>query len=107
MAALAIAQRRRSGHRRPGAAPAPADALRAAGFEGLDATGLREAILSKERGVRETTEACLDAIEASNDSLGAFLDSPCVVASGSDATIDAIRRRLRSAPWWANRGTSP
>ena len=42
-------------------------------FEGLDATGLRDAILSKERGVRETTEACLDAIEASNDSLGAFL----------------------------------
>jgi len=42
-------------------------------FEGIDATGLREAILSGERGVRETTEACLDAIEASNDELGAFL----------------------------------
>ncbi|MCH2102850.1 MAG: Asp-tRNA(Asn)/Glu-tRNA(Gln) amidotransferase subunit GatA [Planctomycetes bacterium] len=42
-------------------------------FEGLDATGLRDAICAGQRGVRETTAACLDAIEASQDTLGAFL----------------------------------
>jgi aspartyl-tRNA(Asn)/glutamyl-tRNA(Gln) amidotransferase subunit A len=41
-------------------------------FESLDATGLRESFLSGERGIRETTEACLDAIDAADD-LGAFL----------------------------------
>jgi len=42
-------------------------------FEGVDATGLRESILAGERGVRETTLACLDAIEAADAELGAFL----------------------------------
>jgi aspartyl-tRNA(Asn)/glutamyl-tRNA(Gln) amidotransferase subunit A len=42
-------------------------------FEGLDATGLRQSFLDGERGVRETTLACIEGIEAANAELGAFL----------------------------------
>ena len=42
-------------------------------FEEIDATELRESYLRGERGIRETTQACIESIEATNAELGAFL----------------------------------